>query len=233
MASTPHKHVRVALGFVALLPLLAACTTQASDPEPTETSTVSTTSTTPTSRVEETTTSSEATTETATETAAETTSGEASGTEGEETEASTSNRRMTADVEAAYDVFASLAPVELFEQFDTCDPSGVEDSYACSGPEVGQFQFFDNPSKATSTTQLLTELRSSRVVEDSGSKVVGWTTIGTMSIITVVDNDEGLVLQQMVSSDRIDPEERIYELGLVESPEEPTESTSASAASKN
>lgn len=108
----------------------------------------------------------------------------------------------------------------MFEQFDTCDPNGVENSSACTGAEVGQFQFFANNAKAASTTQLLTELRSSRVVEDTGSRIVGWTTMGTMSIITVVDNDEGLVLQQMVSSDRIDPEERIYELRLVEPPED-------------
>ena len=41
--------------------------------------------------------------------------------------------------------------------------------------------------------------------------------MGTMSIITVVDNDEGWYCR-MVSSDRIDPEERIYELRLVEPP---------------
>ncbi|BAU95170.1 hypothetical protein N24_0908 [Corynebacterium suranareeae] len=214
MASTPHKHVRVALGFVALIPLLAACSGGN-----TETPTTTEPSTTQTSA--------ETTTEETSETTPESSTAETSTEESGET--STSKPRMTKDVEAAYKVFASLAPVELFEQFDTCDPSGVEDSFACNGPEVGQFQFFDNASKATSTTQLLTELRSSRVVEDTGSKVVGWTTIGTMSIITVVDNDEGLVLQQMVSSDKIDPEERIYELGLA-TPKE-TEETEASETS--
>lgn len=223
MASTPHKHVRVALGLVALIPLLAACTGGGS----TETSTESTTETTPA-----TTTSSSVieTAESSTESSTVSSTAETSTKESGET--STSKPRMTKDVEAAYKVFSSLAPVELFEQFDSCDPSGVEDSFACNGPEVGQFQFFDNASKATSTTQLLTELRSSRVVEDSGSKVVGWTTIGTMSIITVVDNDEGLVLQQMVSSDKIDPEERIYELGL-STPKDTEESTEETSASKN
>lgn len=226
MATTPYKHVRVALGFVALIPLLAAC----SGGESTE-ATESTTSTT--SSVTSTASSSSPTTTPTTESRTSETSPEESG------ETSTNKPRMGNGVEAAYKVFASLAPVELFEQFDTCDPSGIEDSYACTGLEVGQFQFFDNPSKATSTTQLLTELRSSRVVEDSGSKVVGWTTIGTMSIITVVDNDEGLVLQQMVSSDKIDPEERIYELGLSTPKEAPEEeetvktSTETSTASKN
>ena len=217
MASTPHKHVRVALGLVALIPLLAACTGGGTTETPTESSTEATT--TPTS-------SEVKTTESSSESSTAETSTKESG------ETSTSKPRMTKDVEAAYKVFASLAPVELFEQFETCDPSGVEDSFACNGPEVGQFQFFDNASKATSTTQLLTELRSSRVVEDSGSKVVGWTTIGTMSIITVVDNDEGLVLQQMVSSDKIDPEERIYELGL-SMPKDTEESSEETSASKN
>lgn len=225
MASTPHKHVRVALGLVALIPLLAACTGGGS----TETSTESTAETTPATTTEATTnpatTASSSVIETTESSTAETSTKES-------VETSTSKPRMTKDVEAAYKAFSSLAPVELFEQFETCDPSGVEDSFACNGPEVGQFQFFDNASKATSTTQLLTELRSSRVVEDSGSKVVGWTTIGTMSIITVVDNDQGLVLQQMVSSDKIDPEERIYELGL-STPKDTEESSEETSASKN
>lgn len=225
MASTPHKHVRVALGLVALIPLLAACTGGGS----TETSTESTTETTPATTTEATTTPATTTSSSVIETT-ESSTAETSTKESGET--STSKPRMTKDVEAAYKAFSSLAPVELFEQFETCDPSGVEDSFACNGPEVGQFQFFDNASKATSTTQLLTELRSSRVVEDSGSKVVGWTTIGTMSIITVVDNDQGLVLQQMVSSDKIDPEERIYELGL-STPKDTEESSEETSASKN
>lgn len=225
MASTPHKHVRVALGLVALIPLLAACTGGGS----TETSTESTAETTPATTTEATTTPAT----TASSSVIETTESSTAETSTKESgETSTSKPRMTKEVEAAYKAFSSLAPVELFEQFETCDPSGVEDSFACNGPEVGQFQFFDNASKATSTTQLLTELRSSRVVEDSGSKVVGWTTIGTMSIITVVDNDQGLVLQQMVSSDKIDPEERIYELGL-STPKDTEESSEETSASKN
>lgn len=190
MASNPQKHARVALGFVALIPLLAACT---QDDSPQETSTP----TTPATSISSQSTTTSALPETST------------------TE-STATSGLAKDIQKVYEVFGTLAPEELFAEFETCDPSGVEDSYACSGSKVGQFQFFRNASKAASTTQLLTELRSSRVVEDTGSKVVGWTTIGTMSIITVVDNDKGLVLQQMVSSDKIDPEERIYELGLAE-----------------
>lgn len=225
MASTPHKHIRVALGLVALIPLLAACTGGGS----TETSTESTAETTPATTTEATTTPATTASSSVIETTESSTAETSTKGSGE---TSTSKPRMTKDVEAAYKAFSSLAPVELFEQFETCDPSGVEDSFACNGPEVGQFQFFDNASKATSTTQLLTELRSSRVVEDSGSKVVGWTTIGTMSIITVVDNDQGLVLQQMVSSDKIDPEERIYELGL-STPKDTEESSEETSASKN
>lgn len=122
--------------------------------------------------------------------------------------------------------FATLAPVSLFVQFDSCHPTGLEGSYECSGPEVGQFQFFDSQSKAASTTQLLTELRSSRVVEDTGRRVVGWSTLGTTAVITVVDNDLGLVMQQLVSSDIVEPEKHIMELGLVESSPTPMTSTS-------
>lgn len=201
MVSTPRSPVRVALGLVALIPLLAACS-GGGDPEPTSSATPSTSSSVSTSSSPRETPS---------------TSAEASTSSPSTTP--TGENGMPQDVEDAYEVFQSLAPLELFRQFDTCDPNGVENSSACTGREVGQFQFFDNAAKAASTTQLLTELRSSRVVSDTGDKIVGWSTIGTMSIITVVDNDRGLVLQQMISSDRIDPAERIYELGLLERPE--------------
>ena len=99
---------------------------------------------------------------------------------------------------------------------DTCVAVDVESSFDCSGADIGQFQFFDSDSKAASTTQLLTELRSSRIVEDTGERVVGWSTLGTSAIITVVDNSKGQVMQQLVSSDREDPRERIIKLGLVD-----------------
>ncbi len=130
---------------------------------------------------------------------------------------------LSPDVERTYEIFGALAPESLFEQFESCNPGGIDNSHECSGPEVGQFQFFESMSKAASTTQLLTELRSSRVVEDTGSRVVGWSTLGTTAVITVVNNDRGLVMQQMVSSDRVDPEEQIYTLGLVERPAGETE----------
>lgn len=136
------------------------------------------------------------------------------------------------DVAEVREIFGSIAPAPLFGEFDSCNSSGIDNAWECSGREVGQFQFFDSMSKAASTTQLITELRSSRVMEDTGRRVVGWSTLGTTAVITVVDNDQGLVMQQMVSSDRVDPEERIYELGLVdrpatEDPAEPAESETA------
>lgn len=110
--------------------------------------------------------------------------------------------------------FSTLAPESLFEKLETCNPNGIENSVECSGPTVGQFQFFASEAKAASTTQLLTELRSSRVVEDKANRIVGWTTLGNNAVVTVVDTDKGQVLQQIISSDRVDPEVRIRELGL-------------------
>ena len=124
------------------------------------------------------------------------------------------NEKLEKSVAKAYDIFAPVAPKELFALFDRCDSTGGDDSYNCSGPEVGQFQFFRSHSKAKQTTQVLTELRSSQVIEDDGDRVVGWSTLGTTAVITVVDNKEGMVMQQMISSDQEDPEEKIKELGL-------------------
>lgn len=123
--------------------------------------------------------------------------------------------KFNASVDEAYAIFGDLVPEEIFAEFDRCDPNGVEDSFNCSGSKVGQFQFFKSKTKASQTTQVLTELRSSRVVEDSGSRVVGWSMLGNTAILTVVDNDEGLIMQQMISTDQEDPEERLTELGLV------------------
>ena len=47
--------------------------------------------------------------------------------------------------------------------------------------------------------------------------------------MTVVDNNKGLVMQQMISTDKQDPRKRIHELGLTESKE--SESTSESDTS--
>ncbi|WP_436407073.1 hypothetical protein [Corynebacterium ureicelerivorans] len=132
---------------------------------------------------------------------------------------STSSSAKSRDENVLGDVrdrFSTLAPPEFFDQFDSCVAGGLSGSFDCSGDGIGQFQFFDSESKAASTTQLLTELRSSRVVEDNGDRVVGWSTLGTSAIITVVDNREGQVMQQLISTDQEDPRQRIYDLGLAE-----------------
>ena len=121
---------------------------------------------------------------------------------------------MDKSVAKVYDVYKSLAPKDLFAQFERCDSTGGDSSYNCSGPKVGQFQFFKSHSKASQTTQVLTELRSSHAIEDDGDRVIGWSTLGTTAVITVVDNKQGLVMQQMISSDQEDPEGKIKELGL-------------------
>ena len=129
------------------------------------------------------------------------------------TEATVSD--LPESVASAYATFSSLAPLELFAQFDSCDPSGPQESYNCSGAEVGQFQFIKSESKASQTTQVLTELRSSRVVVDSGDRIVGWSALGSTAVLAVVDNSRGLVLQHMISTDQIDPKQRLEELGLL------------------
>ena len=156
--------------------------------------------------------------ETSTVSSSSTVESSAESSAAENSEASASKEpgteKMEKSVAKAYDIFAPVAPKELFALFDRCDSTGGDDSYNCSGPEVGQFQFFRSHSKAKQTTQVLTELRSSQVIEDDGDRVVGWSTLGTTAVITVVDNKEGRVMQQMISSDQEDPEEKIKELGL-------------------
>nr|WP_082028348.1 hypothetical protein [Corynebacterium humireducens] len=228
-----HRPARLArataVASAALLSVgLVACSSEGEAPEPSET-TASPTSAAPTTTATPTTVSSAATT--TEETTSEETTTRAPRETGSKstTVSSTSSRGVPADVEKVQKIFGSVAPASLFRQFEACNDS-IANAWECSGPEVGQFQFFQSMSKAASTTQLITELRSSRVVEDTGRRVVGWSTLGTTAVITVVDNDEGLVMQQMVSSDRVDPEERIYELGLAERPsEEPEEAEETNA----
>lgn len=203
-------------GAVFLAATLVACgNTEEPAPEPApETSTVAET-TEKTSETSEESTSSEA--ESSTETSkSESESTEPSESESEEPTESTSASAgsISEDVEDAYEIFGSIAPRELFEKFDSCDPVGNENNYNCSGPEVGQIQFSKSSNRATQTTQVLTELRSSTVLEDSGDRVVGWSTLGSTAVLTVVDNNEGLVVQQMLSTDQEDPEDRLIELGL-------------------
>lgn len=170
--------------------------------------------TTPETTTSETTTTAESESDTASESASET----ASSTSTSSSKREKADSSAEATLEKVRERFASLAPEEFFDQFEGCGAGGISGSYDCQGDEIGQFQFFDSESKAASSTQLLTELRSSRVVEDSGDRVVGWSTLGTSAIITVVDNREGLVMQQLISSDQEDPRQRIYELGLAKKP---------------
>lgn len=151
-----------------------------------------------------------------TETSTDSKSADPSESESEEpTETtSTSASGFSDDIDAAYEIFSSIAPRELFEKFDSCDSVGTDNNYNCSGPEVGQLQFSASSNRATQTTQVLTELRSSTVLEDSGDRVVGWSTLGSTAVLTVVDNKDGLVVQQMLSTDQEDPEDRLIELGL-------------------
>jgi cobalamin biosynthesis Mg chelatase CobN len=203
-------------GAVFLAATLVACgNTEEPAPEPApETSTV-------TETTEETSETSEESTSSETESSTETSESESATAEPSESESeeptettSASSGSISEDVEDAYEIFGSIAPRELFEKFDSCDPVGNENNYNCSGPEVGQIQFSKSSNRATQTTQVLTELRSSTVLEDSGDRVVGWSTLGSTAVLTVVDNNEGLVVQQMLSTDQEDPEDRLIELGL-------------------
>ncbi|MGP6175149.1 hypothetical protein [Corynebacterium sp. A21] len=221
MFNPRHHFARLALAVAAVPVLglgLVACGGNETPPEDTvtaESSSASSVSATP----------SDGPATTSPETADETTSGST-------TTQRTAEGAIDESVAEVAEEFASLAPASLFAQFDSCNPSGLEGSWQCAGSKIGQFQFFSGSAKAASTTQLLTELRSSRVVEDTGDRVVGWSTLGTTAVITVVDNDRGLVMQQMISSDREDPEDLIYELGLAE-PTAAEESESFSSGTRS
>ena len=219
--STPEALLKLKRRTLALVATVAAgsltlvaCGNNADDPEeptPAEEATVAEETTV------ETTTTAETTSEATSESTTATTSSTSSTSSGTGSSSSTSSAAMSADEETLAEVretFAGLAPEELFDQFDGCSAAGISGSFDCQGDEIGQFQFFDSEAKAASSTQLLTELRSSRVVEDSGDRVVGWSTLGTSAIITVVDNRAGQVMQQLISSDQEDPRQRIYDLGL-------------------
>ncbi|MCQ9330445.1 beta-N-acetylglucosaminidase [Corynebacterium phoceense] len=133
------------------------------------------------------------------------------------TTTSSASRSSRADsVEDVADIFGTLAPRSFFSELEECDSAGLKDSYNCSGPEVGQFQFSKSETKAAQTTQLLEELKSSRLLYNDDVRLVGWTMFGSTAIITVVDNDEGLVMQQMTSTDEQDPKDKIRELGLLD-----------------
>lgn len=234
MAHSPRTIAAAAA--VALTLPLTACG-QNDEAETSATSAGTTTATTATTTAEESTTTAASTTAASTtRTTASTTTGAAAGSSSTGaaavTGASTSNSSNKEEqaLREVAEQFSTLAPAEFFDKLDACTSTGIAGSYDCSGEGIGQFQFFASDSKAASTAQLLTELRSSRVVEDSGARIVGWSTLGTSAIITVVDVDKGQVLQQLTSSDQGDPRERIYELGLAE--QVGTVSTPGGAGSK-
>ncbi|MGV0433388.1 hypothetical protein ACUY3H_00235 [Corynebacterium ureicelerivorans] len=211
----PRSLTLIAAAAAAAL-TLSACSTDSDDAAddtaaPEITSTESPTPDTQTSAV----TATDTTTVSSTTSSTRATERSSSATESTSTSSSAKSRdeNVLGDVR---DRFSTLAPPEFFDQFDSCVAGGLSGSFDCSGDGIGQFQFFDSDSKAASTTQLLTELRSSRVVEDNGDRVVGWSTLGTSAIITVVDNREGQVMQQLISTDQEDPRQRIYDLGLAE-----------------
>ena len=213
--SRPRSLTLIAAAAAAAL-TLSACSTDSDDAAddtaaPEITSTESPTPDTQTSAV----TATDTTTVSSTTSSTRTTERSSSATESTSPSSSAKSRdeNVLGDVR---DRFSTLAPPEFFDQFDSCVAGGLSGSFDCSGDGIGQFQFFDSESKAASTTQLLTELRSSRVVEDNGDRVVGWSTLGTSAIITVVDNREGQVMQQLISTDQEDPRQRIYDLGLAE-----------------
>ncbi|WP_284785018.1 beta-N-acetylglucosaminidase [Corynebacterium rhinophilum] len=204
-----------AAALLGLSVAAASCSSGADAPDDAPVETTSAATTTASENDEESAASS-----TESSTASSTESESADKDEDEASEESTTREpsassELDKSVAKVYDVYKSLAPKDLFAQFERCDSTGGDSSYNCSGPKVGQFQFFKSHSKASQTTQVLTELRSSHAIEDDGDRVVGWSTLGTTAVITVVDNKEGLVMQQMISSDQVDPEEKIKELGLV------------------
>lgn len=220
MAYSPRTLAAAAAATVALTSTLTACgqDNQTEAPATSAETTAATTATTAASTAEESTTTTAQTTASTTSTTSRAATGTSASGAASATGASaskSSNKEEQALREVA-EQFSTLAPAEFFERLDTCASTGIAGSYDCSGEGIGQFQFFASDSKAASTAQLLTELRSSRVVEDSGARIVGWSTLGTSAIITVVDVDKGQVLQQLTSSDQGDPRERIYELGLAE-----------------
>lgn len=206
-----------AAALLGLSVAAASCSSDADAPDDAPVETTPAASTTTSENDEESTASS---TKSSAASSSESESADKDEDEDEASEESTTSEpsassELDKSVAKVYDVYKSLAPKDLFAQFERCDSTGGDSSYNCSGPKVGQFQFFKSHSKASQTTQVLTELRSSHAIEDDGDRVVGWSTLGTTAVITVVDNKEGLVMQQMISSDQVDPEEKIKELGLV------------------
>ena len=219
MRTVLKRHLTIPATAAAVALTLSACGNDAEDPEPASSTTSAATSSASTTTTAPTTTSAtESATSSATTSATTASSASASSSTSKSTATSTTStaKEENSTLDEVAEHFATLAPASFFAQLDECTEGGFDGAYNCSGREIGQFQFFDSESKAASTTQLLTQLRSSRVVEDENDRIVGWSVLANSAIITVVDNKTGQVMQQLISTDDVDPRTRIYELGLAQ-----------------
>lgn len=219
MRTVLKRHLTIPATAAAVALTLSACGNDAEDPEPASSTTSAATSSASTTTTAPTTTSAtESATSSATTSATASASASASSSTSKSTATSATStaKEENSTLDEVAEHFATLAPASFFAQLDECTEGGFDGAYNCSGREIGQFQFFDSESKAASTTQLLTQLRSSRVVEDENDRIVGWSVLANSAIITVVDNKTGQVMQQLISTDDVDPRTRIYELGLAQ-----------------
>lgn len=219
MRTVLKRHLTIPATAAAVALTLSACGNDAEDPEPASSTTSAASSSASTTTTAPTTTSAtESATSSATTSATASASASASSSTSKSTATSTTStaKEENSTLDEVAEHFATLAPASFFAQLDECTEGVFDGAYNCSGREIGQFQFFDSESKAASTTQLLTQLRSSRVVEDENDRIVGWSVLANSAIITVVDNKTGQVMQQLISTDDVDPRTRIYELGLAQ-----------------
>lgn len=219
MRTVLKRHLTIPATAAAVALTLSACGNDAEDPEPASSTTSAASSSASTTTTAPTTTSAtESATSSATTSATASASASASSSTSKSTATSATStaKEENSTLDEVAEHFATLAPASFFAQLDECTEGGFDGAYNCSGREIGQFQFFDSESKAASTTQLLTQLRSSRVVEDENDRIVGWSVLANSAIITVVDNKTGQVMQQLISTDDVDPRTRIYELGLAQ-----------------
>lgn len=219
MRTVLKRHLTIPATAAAVALTLSACGNDAEDPEPASSTTSAASSSASTTTTAPTTTSAtESATSSATTSATASASASASSSTSKSTATSATStaKEENSTLDEVAEHFATLAPASFFAQLDECTEGGFNGAYNCSGREIGQFQFFDSESKAASTTQLLTQLRSSRVVEDENDRIVGWSVLANSAIITVVDNNTGQVMQQLISTDDVDPRTRIYELGLAQ-----------------
>lgn len=235
MRTVLKRHLTIPATAAAVALTLSACGNDAEDPEPASSTTSAASSSASTTTTAPTTTSAtESATSSATTSATASASASASSSTSKSTATSATStaKEENSTLDEVAEHFATLAPASFFAQLDECTEGGFDGAYNCSGREIGQFQFFDSESKAASTTQLLTQLRSSRVVEDENDRIVGWSVLANSAIITVVDNKTGQVMQQLISTDDVDPRTRIYELGLAQQTGEvPTPGTTTATKS--